>query len=152
MIIEVANENAMKQLGEKLGRRLQGGEIIELVGDVGAGKTTLTKGIATGMGIDEAIQSPSFTISRVYDTPQNLHLAHYDFYRLHDPGIMAGELHETIHDLETTTIIEWAKIVAGILPDDRITIHVTPLSETSRRVEIGAGGERSELFLKGLGE
>jgi len=98
MQLEVKNEAEMKLLGAKLGRLLRGGEIIELIGDVGAGKTTLTKGIAAGLGIDEDVQSPSFTISRVYDTPLKLRLAHYDFYRLHDPGIMAGERNETMRD------------------------------------------------------
>jgi tRNA threonylcarbamoyladenosine biosynthesis protein TsaE len=150
MQLEVKNETEMKLLGAKLGRLLRGGEILELVGDVGAGKTTLTKGIASGLGVDEDVQSPSFTISRVYDTPQKIRLAHYDFYRLHDVGIMAGELHETIHDTETVTIIEWAEIVGGVLPRDRLTVHITPLLEEARRVEIKAGGERSELFLKDL--
>lgn len=150
MVIEVTSEAQMKQLGMQLGRSLRGGEVIELIGDVGAGKTTLTKGIAAGMGIDEDVQSPSFTISRVYDTPQKLRLAHYDFYRLHDAGIMAGELRETVHDMETVTIIEWAEIVSGVLPDDRLTVQITPVSETVRNVEISASGERSQLFLKEL--
>jgi len=148
--VEIENQEVMKALGERLGRHLRGGEILELIGDVGAGKTTLTKGIAEGMGVDEDVQSPSFTISRVYDTPQHLRLAHYDFYRLHDPGIMAGELHETMRDTETVTIIEWAEIVNGVLSDDRLTVHITPISETQRKVEVTAGGERSALFLKEL--
>jgi len=137
----------MKALGEKLGSVLVGGEIIELIGDVGAGKTTLTKGIAHGMGVDEDVQSPSFTISRVYDTPSNLHLSHYDFYRLHDAGIMADELHETLHDPDTVTIIEWAEIVAGVLPVDRLSVHITSPGETERRILLAAGGPSSQELL-----
>lgn len=135
----------MKALGATLGALLGGGEIIELVGDVGAGKTTLTKGIASGMNIDEDIQSPSFTISRVYDTPGNLRLAHYDFYRLNDAGIMGDELHETLHDPSTVTIIEWAQIIAGILPQDHVTITINNVahSEHARTVTIKAGGDKS---------
>lgn len=140
----------MKSLGEKLGAFLRGGEVLELVGDVGAGKTTLTKGIAKGMGVDEDVQSPSFTISRVYDTSRELYLAHYDFYRLQDAGIMTDELHETIHDAKASTIIEWAEIVGGVLPDDRLTITITSPGETTRQVSIKAGGEKSKRLLEQL--
>ncbi len=150
MIIEVQSEAAMKAFGEKLGGLLQGGEILELVGDVGAGKTTLTKGIAAGMGIDEDVQSPTFTISRVYDTPGGLQLAHYDFYRLHDAGIMADELHETLHDARTVTIIEWAEIVNGVLPADRVTVQIAPVSEDVRTVTLTADGEKSRALVEKL--
>lgn len=147
MTIEVRSETEMKQLGEKLGSLLDGGEVLELVGDVGAGKTTLTKGIGAGMKIDDDIQSPSFTISRVYDGRDDLQLAHYDFYRLHDAGIMADELHETIHDPKTVTIIEWAEIVNGVLPADRLTITITSPSENGRKVVFAAGGATSSALL-----
>lgn len=151
MIIEVKSEAEMKALGVQLGGLLRGGEVIELVGDVGAGKTTLTKGIAAGLGVDEDVQSPTFTVSRVYDTAAGLHLSHYDFYRLSsDAGIMADELHETIKDDHGVTIIEWAEVVAGILPVDRLAVHITSPSERDRRVEFIAGGEKSKILLGGL--
>lgn len=150
MIIEVKSETEMKAFGEKLGALLHGGEIIELIGDVGAGKTTLTKGIARGLSINEDVQSPSFTISRVYDGRDELQLAHYDFYRLNDAGIMASELHETVSDPQVITIIEWAQIVAGVLPEDRVTVRITSPSETDRFVELVAGGEKSKAFLEKL--
>jgi len=152
MIIEVHAEHEMKTFGATLGALLKGGEVIELVGDVGAGKTTLTKGIANGLEIDEDIQSPSFTISRVYDTPHGLHLSHYDFYRLQDAGIMASELHETVNDPATVTIIEWAEIIAGVLPEDRLTVTIKSSAddEHARRVELVAGGPKSSQLLKEL--
>lgn len=150
MIIEVHGEAAMKAFGAKLGGFLKGGEILELVGDVGAGKTTLTKGIAAGMGVDEDVQSPTFTISRVYDAPGGLRLAHYDFYRLHDAGIMADELHETLHDPQTATIIEWAEIVNGVLPADRVTVRIVPVSEETRTVTLTAGGDKSAALVEKL--
>ena len=140
----------MKTFGAELGAVLGGGEIIELVGDVGAGKTTLTKGIAKGLGVGEDVQSPSFTISRVYDARDGLQLAHYDFYRLHDAGIMAAELHEMVSDPQTVTIIEWAEIVGGVLPEDRLTVRIASPSETARRVELMAGGEKSRQMLEKL--
>jgi len=137
----------MKAFGVKLGALLVGGELIELIGDVGAGKTTLTKGIAQGLGVDEDVQSPSFTISRVYETPKGIQLAHYDFYRLQDAGIMADELHETIHGSDTVTIIEWAAIVEGVLPTDRLTVHITSTSEHGRTLHLLAAGEKSQKLL-----
>lgn len=148
MIIEVHSEKEMKQFGARLGALLRGGETIELVGDVGAGKTTLTKGIASGMKVDEDVQSPSFTISRVYEAGQGLELAHYDFYRLHDAGIMANELHETLYDPRSVTIIEWADIIKGILPEDHLGIRLTSPSETTRRVEMVAGGAVSKALVE----
>jgi tRNA threonylcarbamoyladenosine biosynthesis protein TsaE len=148
--ITVRSEAEMKALGSKIGALLNGGEIIELIGDVGAGKTTLAKGIASGLGVDEDVQSPSFTISRVYETANNVQLAHYDFYRLQDAGIMAAELHETVSDPHSVTLIEWAEIVGGVLPADRLSITISSPSETSRDVSLKAGGEKSEQILKGL--
>lgn len=150
MTIEVTSESEMKQLGKKLGTLLVGGEILELVGDVGAGKTTLTKGIGEGMAVDDDVQSPSFTISRVYDARDGLQLAHYDFYRLHDPGIMAAELHETLSDAKVATVIEWAEIVSGVLPGDRLTVTITSPTESSRHVTLRAGGEKSQKLMEKL--
>lgn len=147
MTTEVHSENEMKQFGARLGALLAGGETIELVGDVGAGKTTLTKGIALGMGIDEEVQSPSFTISRIYEAVNHLRLAHYDFYRLNDAGIMANDLDETVHDKNTVTIIEWADIIKGILPEDHVCIHLTSPTEETRLVEVRVGGPRSQALL-----
>ncbi|MDX2776572.1 tRNA (adenosine(37)-N6)-threonylcarbamoyltransferase complex ATPase subunit type 1 TsaE [Streptomyces caniscabiei] len=148
----IHGEADMKAFGSQLGALLRGGEVIELVGDVGAGKTTLTKGIADGMRIGEDIQSPSFTISRVYDALSSVRLAHYDFYRLHDAGIMADELHETMNDPETVTIIEWAEIIAGVLPDDRLTITIAGMAgdEHARKLQVQAGGARSRAIVEKL--
>ena len=131
-LIEVKSEAETRALGEKLGGLLKGGEVIELVGDVGAGKTTFVKGLALGLGIEEDVQSPSFTISRVYDARDGLLLAHYDFYRLNDAGIMADELTETTQDPSTITVIEWADIVEGVLPVGRLRIVFTSPTEMSR--------------------
>jgi tRNA threonylcarbamoyladenosine biosynthesis protein TsaE len=147
MIIEVAGEMEMKLFGAKLGGLLKGGECIELVGDVGAGKTTLVKGIARGLEIDETVQSPSFTISRVYDTPHELRLAHYDFYRLQDAGIMADELREAAADAQTITIIEWADIVSGVLPADHLTITIQATGESDRKLTLVGQGPLSQKIL-----
>lgn len=145
---QITTEVAMKEFGQQLGRILSGGEVIELIGDVGAGKTTFTKGLAIGMGIDEVVQSPSFTISRTYENTESVRMVHYDFYRLHDAGVMKQDLQESIEDDKTVTVVEWADIVSGVLPDDRLSLRFTSPTETSRSVDIKAGGSRSDL-LKG---
>lgn len=136
MIIEVESELAMKKLAETIATTLKGGEVFELVGDVGAGKTTFTKGLAAGLQVEDDVQSPSFTISRMYDARDGLQLAHYDFYRLNDPGIMAAELQEMVNDPTTITVIEWADIVEGVLPEKHFRLAFSADSETSRRVDI----------------
>lgn len=150
MIRQVTSETEMQAFGVQLAHALSGGEVVELVGDVGAGKTTLTKGIAYGLGITETVQSPSFTISRVYDATNGLRLAHYDFYRLQDAGIMADELQEVVQDQATITIIEWAGIVEGVLPSDHLTVAITSPTETERHVELSAGGRMSRKIVEKL--
>lgn len=150
MVVEIKSEGEMRAFGIKLGAFLRGGEVIELVGDVGAGKTALTKGIAAGLGIEEDVQSPSYTISRVYESPVHLHLVHYDFYRLHDPGITAEELAEALGDMHNITVIEWADIVKGVLPPDRLSVHIAPTGEHGRQLKITAGGEMSRGILRKL--
>lgn len=134
--IAVHGEQETKVLAEKIGAQLKGGEVFELIGDVGAGKTTFTKGLARGLAIDEDVQSPSFTISRTYEARDGLQLVHYDFYRLQDPGIMANELQEVVNDTTSVTVIEWADIVDGVLPEHRITLSFEAPSETERRIHI----------------
>jgi tRNA threonylcarbamoyladenosine biosynthesis protein TsaE len=150
MDLEVKSEEEMKAFGKKLGALLCGGEIIELTGDIGAGKTTLVKGIAVGLGIGENVQSPSFTISRVYQGRDDIILAHYDFYRLNDAGIMSEELQETINQLGTVTVIEWGQIVTGVLPVDRLSINIIAPTENSRRLTITSGGELSKKLQEQL--
>lgn len=144
MIIEVRSEDEMKLFGERLATSLRGGDVVELVGDVGAGKTTLVKGIAKGLGIEDNIQSPSFTISQVYETSGAQKFAHYDFYRLNDAGIMNDELSEAIADPQVITVIEWADVVSGVLPNSRVTITIDSPSEYARTLTITGSPKRAD--------
>ena len=146
----IASSLAMRQLGQTIGRNLKGGEVIELVGDIGAGKTTLTKGIAKGLDITEPVQSPTFTISRVYQSPGGLTLAHYDFYRLGEAGIMAEEIREVTMQPQTVTVVEWAGAVEQVLPADRLTARILAIDEQSRRVTLNAGGPMSQALLAAI--
>ncbi len=133
MKIETADD--MVNLGLKLGQQLKGGEIFELIGDVGAGKTTFTHGLAKGLDITDAVQSPSFTISCSYPARDGLTLNHYDFYRLSDPGIVAMELADSINDPHVITVIEWGESVRNILPP-HTTIEFKYLPSSGREVII----------------
>lgn len=136
--MQIDSEQAMQQLGEDIASKLQGGETIELIGDVGAGKTTFVRGLSRGLGIKDAIQSPTFTISREYTREDGLMLKHYDFYRLDDPGIMADEIREAAYDPQSIVVVEWASSVADVIPSHRIVIRISPNSEDpdSRQVEL----------------
>jgi tRNA threonylcarbamoyladenosine biosynthesis protein TsaE len=150
MLKEVKNEAEMKAFGVMIGSLLCGGELIELIGDVGSGKTTLAKGIAVGLGVEDNVQSPSFTINRVYEGRDHLSLSHYDFYRLDDAGIMANELKESASESDIITIVEWAGVVDNILPTDRLSINITSPTENSRELTLLADGKISQNLLDKL--
>ncbi|MFZ1243060.1 MAG: tRNA (adenosine(37)-N6)-threonylcarbamoyltransferase complex ATPase subunit type 1 TsaE [Candidatus Saccharimonas sp.] len=147
MIKRVASLSEMLAFGKRVGELLQGGEVLVLVGDIGAGKTTFTKGVAQGLGIHETVQSPTFTISRRYDARDGLELIHYDFYRLSEAGIMRAELSEALADAQVITVIEWGQIVEDVLPRDVVTIAIHSPSEEARTLDITAGGEISQRLL-----
>jgi len=149
-MIEVKSEEEMQRLGERLGRLFRGGEVVELIGDVGAGKTTFVRGVARGMGVSEVVQSPSFTINRVYDADDDRRLVHYDFYRLQDAGIMANELAEAVDDDKTSVVVEWADAVERVLPVDRLSISITSPAETVRQLILRGGGETSNRLVREL--
>ncbi len=144
--MNIESAKAMQELGQLTGGFLRGGEVIELIGDVGAGKTTFVRGLARGLDIEETVQSPSFTINRVYDAPYGLRLVHYDFYRLDDPGIMADEMREMLDDERVVVVIEWAEAVTSVLPEDRLVLTITATEEDRRIVDVQALGDKSEAL------
>ena len=121
------------KLAESLGAKLRGGEVIELVSDLGGGKTTFVRGLAKGMGSQDKVASPSFTISREYKA-RDLTLYHFDFYRLNDPGIVANELAEVVGDPKAVVAVEWADIVEDVLPVDKLTIRIKTTGEFTREL------------------
>lgn len=108
--------------------------MIELVSDLGGGKTTFTRGLARGIGSEDQVSSPTFTLSNQYRGSE-LTMHHFDFYRLLEPGIMRDEIAEVIDDKQNVTIVEWADIIADVLPAERLTIRITATGEQSRHYE-----------------
>ena len=129
----IHSEAEMIEYGKKLAQTLEAPVVLELLGDVGAGKTTLTRGIAAGLGIQEPVTSPSFTISKEYQG-EKYRLVHYDFYRLGDPGIMSEDLLDAISDKNAITIVEWGESIRDILPENRIKITIKNLDENTRDI------------------
>ena len=139
LIIE--NEAAVIDFAENLMREILQSQdalpcVIELVGDVGAGKTTFTKGLARGLEITEEITSPTFTISKVYENSRGQKLVHYDFYRLENPGIMVEDLFENLQDPHTVTVIEWADTVSEILPANHLRLEILINDDGSRTLNL----------------
>lgn len=129
--IKINSEQSLIDFGENFAKTLETPAVIELIGDVGAGKTTFTRGLAKGLNIKEPVTSPSFTISKRYAFLKNnkqYTLTHYDFYRLKDPGIMYEDIAESIADKNSITVVEWGESVSNLLPENhyRITININP--------------------------
>lgn len=123
------------QYGQQLAESLQPGDVLALSGDLGAGKTCLVKGIAAGLGIQQDITSPTFTLINEYRDGR-LPLAHIDLYRLDS---VREALNIGIEDYlggPGVTIIEWAERIETILPANTKRIHLTALDEQTRRIDI----------------
>jgi tRNA threonylcarbamoyladenosine biosynthesis protein TsaE len=136
------NQSETIEIGKKLGSKLKGGEVVELISDLGGGKTTLATGIVAGAGSKDAAASPSFTISYLYSAP-HFDIHHFDFYRLDQPGVVKLSLVEAISEKNDVIIIEWGDIVADILPESRITIKLNTAGDDpeARIIEIEAPKE-----------
>jgi tRNA threonylcarbamoyladenosine biosynthesis protein TsaE len=147
-IIKTSGPAGTEVLAAKLAGNLKGGELIELISDLGGGKTTFTRGLASGLGTKDAVASPTFTISREYGGGR-LHVYHFDFYRLGEAGIIADELAEIIHDKKAVIVVEWAEIVRNVLPDERLRIKLKVIDENDREIEFQYP-ESMHYLLEGL--
>lgn len=123
---EIKSESAEQtiELAAKIGGALKGGECIELNSDVGGGKTTFVRGLAKGAGSNSHVSSPTFTISKTYKA-NNFDIVHFDFYRLHEPGLIEHEIEESVDEKRDVIVVEWSEIVKHVLPEKRITIKIT---------------------------
>lgn len=125
---------AGEEKGRQDPRKSNRSHVIELFGDVGAGKTTFVRGLAEGLGVKEPITSPSFTISKSYAIPGGGTLVHYDFYRLGDPGLMAEDLAENLDTPDSIVVVEWADSVSDLLPGDHQKIEIKYRDDGTREV------------------
>ena len=138
-------------MGARLGRLLKPPAVLELRSDLGGGKTTFARGLARGLGSKDTVTSPTFTLNQIYTAKGGVKISHHDFYRLNEAGIMSGELAESLDDDKTITVVEWADIARGVLPDDRLTVEFNPVADNTdeRTIKISYPA-KFEGAIKGL--
>ncbi|MFV0394834.1 MAG: tRNA (adenosine(37)-N6)-threonylcarbamoyltransferase complex ATPase subunit type 1 TsaE [Coprobacillaceae bacterium] len=144
--IIVHTEEETISLGERLGTLLSPNSLLTLSGDLGAGKTTFTKGIGKGLGIVKIINSPTFTILKQYQG--RLNLSHFDAYRLEGQDDDLG--FEEIFESDDVCVVEWANFIADILPTERLEIEINKMDETSRKFVFTAIGKKYEQICQEL--
>ncbi len=123
MIVESFSEKETYELGLTLGQKAKAGEVYCLLGDLGVGKTVFTKGFAKGLGIEEPISSPTFTIVQEYEEGR-LPFYHFDVYRISDIEEMDEIGFDDYVYGEGVTFIEWANLIEDILPKNRIVVTI----------------------------
>lgn len=136
-LAQIATQSAeqTETFAEQFAATLTGGEVLLLVGELGAGKTHFVKGLARGLGIDDVVTSPTFALHNSYRG--RLTLNHFDFYRIDssDEAAILG-LDEFFYDLSAVSAIEWSERVADLLPTHCITVRIDKTGDCSRNITI----------------
>ncbi|MBE6042110.1 MAG: tRNA (adenosine(37)-N6)-threonylcarbamoyltransferase complex ATPase subunit type 1 TsaE [Clostridiales bacterium] len=135
--INISSEAETRELGLRIADALEPGDIIALVGDLGTGKTALTRYIAEGLGVTEEVNSPTFTIVKEYRSGR-IPLFHFDVYRLSSGSELLDIGAEDYLDDGGVSVIEWADIVADVLPENALVVSLE---------YAGSGGERTVTLL-----
>ncbi|MBQ3104943.1 MAG: tRNA (adenosine(37)-N6)-threonylcarbamoyltransferase complex ATPase subunit type 1 TsaE [Lachnospiraceae bacterium] len=127
MVIDSFTEKDTFEAGKKIGERAQPGDVYVLTGDLGAGKTMLSQGVAAGLGIQDCVSSPTFTIVQIYEDGR-LPFYHFDVYRIGDIEEMEEIGYQEYFYSDGVTLIEWGELVEEILPEAyyKITIEKNP--------------------------
>ena len=147
--LTLTNRDATIALGKKIGQQLVAGDVLVLDGDLGAGKTTFTKGLAAGLEIPDIIKSPTFTIIHEYQDGR-LPLYHMDAYRLENGGAEDLGLEEYF-DGDGVSVVEWAEFVEDELPADFLAIHFKRTDYDNTRVlEFEPHGQHFDQIVKSM--
>ena len=134
MVITTNSECETILEGEKLGRSLKPGAVVALYGELGAGKTAFTRGLAAGLGIDGSVSSPTFTIVNEY--PGDVPLFHFDMYRLESEDELFDIGWDDYLDRGGVCIVEWSEKVPGAFITDTIKVKLENLGDSKRRIDI----------------
>ena len=129
-----SSEQETRELGKRMSQKVTPGTVISLRGSLGAGKTVFAKGFAEGLGITEAIVSPTFTLVQEYDG--RLKLYHLDLYRLSGEDEFESMGGEDFLYSDGVALIEWSEKIEDMLPDDTIFINITINEDLTRSIEI----------------
>jgi len=136
------------ELGQKIGEQLQRGDVLALVGPLGAGKTQFTRGLALGLGAAARVTSPSFKLVNEYSG--RIPLYHIDAYRLRDARDMIALGCDEFFDGDGAAAVEWADRVPEALPPQYLRIDIEITGESTRRITLTAVGPRAEELLRGV--
>lgn len=151
MTIDSDSLEMTHDIGRRLGARLAPGDVVALIGPLGAGKTALVRGMAEGAGVADPreVHSPTFVIVNEYESGPPLRLYHIDAYRLRNwTDLEALGFDEML--AQGAALIEWADRVEPLLPADRLTITIEPIDDTHRRFHCHPGGPRAQALLASL--
>lgn len=141
--IDSLSDEQTAQAGFALGRVLQAGDVVTLDGELGAGKTTFSQGLARGLGIDQVVNSPTFTIVNQYEG--RINLAHFDWYRLDLEEELDCLEMERVYEQAQVTLIEWANKFVDALPKERLAVRLEyGQFPGSRAITITPHGRRYE--------
>lgn len=134
------SEKDTYKLAKMFEEKLHGGEVVVLNGDLGAGKTTFTKGLCKALGVTENVTSPTFTLMNIYKSGR-LNLYHFDMYRIEDESEALELGLDEFFNSNGVCMIEWAENIRNMIPKNHITINITKLGENSREFEFLGMGE-----------
>jgi len=149
--IKTYSQDETVQVGKALGSILEKGDVVLLSGDLGTGKTALTKGIASALGVEDYITSPTFTIVNEYSAEVPLY--HFDVYRIADPDEMYDIGFEEYLYGDGVVVIEWAELIKDILPHEFIWVKIRKNPELgldAREIDIEFIGEKYEGYINRL--
>lgn len=130
----IKDENEAKEFAAGFSKKLKKGDVVELSGDLGSGKTFFARTLSEHLGA-EGVSSPSFVIKNEYKGAK-FPILHFDFYRLEHPAGASEELKEDLSSKDCLIIVEWARNVPGVLPDNRYKIHFKVSGNNSRELTI----------------
>ena len=155
MTIRTGSADATRTLAAALGPLLEPGDVVALVGDLGAGKTVFAQGVARGLGVREPVTSPTFTIVQEYEG--RLPVAHVDVYRLDRVQDLYDLGFDELIDDGRVTIVEWGDLIAQALPADHLVVRIDPGGADNERVlELSFHGARwvgrREVITRAIGQ
>lgn len=143
--IHTSSVEETQRFAFKLAKYLQAGDIITLSGDLGAGKTSFTQGLARGLGVKRHVNSPTFTIIKEYEG-EKLPLFHMDTYRLDDEAEELG--FDEYFNGDGVTVVEWPEKIAAQLPKQKLHVNILKVSDDERTIELLPDGKRYDALLK----
>jgi len=148
-VVETADPAETRALAARLATVARPGDLVALLGDLGAGKTEFAKGFGAGLGVTEMISSPSFVL--MAEHPGRVPLFHLDLYRLDGPDIVISDGLLDEREAEGVTLVEWADRLGRALPSARLDVHIEILADDRRRISVRATDARFRRYPEALG-